>query len=198
MREELHDVIIQSDLVTSLGQKQQVPNGSGPNGSASNPRGLRLIAIYKLFKGLVLFGLGVGAIKLLHRHVDFDAERWADIFRADPGNHYIHRLLEKLSILDNRKLREFSVGTFFYSALQLTEGTGLLLGKGWAKYFTIISTSAFIPLEIYEIAKRVSPVKIAVLLINVAVVAYLLNELCRAAPARKKRFDSRVFIPPSP
>lgn len=150
-------------------------------------RGLRLIAGYKLFKGLILFGLGIGALKLLHREMALDVERWANIFRADPGNHYIHRLLEKLMFVDNRKLKEFSVGTFIYSALQLTEGTGLLLGKGWAKYFTIISTSVFIPLEIYEIAKRVSPAKIAVLLINAAVIVYLVNELCRAAPARKNR-----------
>jgi uncharacterized membrane protein (DUF2068 family) len=183
--------------VTSPGQKQQESNAGGSIRPGTSPGGLRLIAVYKLFKGLVLFGLGVGAIKLLHRHMGFDVEQWADIFRADPGNRYIHRLLEKLSIVDSRKLREFSAGTFFYAALQLTEGTGLLLGKGWAKYFTIISTSIFIPLEIYEIARRVSPVKIAVLLINVAVVLYLVNELCRAAPARKKRIASRGSIPPS-
>lgn len=168
-------------------QKQQEPNSGGSNETAVAPRGLWVIAGYKLFKGLVLFGLGVGAVKLLHRDMALDVERWADILRADPGNHYVHRLLEKLSLLDSRKLREFSVGTFIYSALQLTEGTGLLLGKGWAKYFTIISTSVFIPLEIYEIAKRVSPAKIIVLLINMAVIVYLVNELCRAAPARKIR-----------
>jgi len=184
--------------VTYPGQKQQEPNTGGLVEPAATPRGLRFIAGYKLFKGLVLLSLGIGAVKLLHRDMAFEVERWADIFRVDPGNHYIHRLLERFSILDNRNLRELSVGTFFYSALQLTEGTGLLLGKSWAKYFTIISTSAFIPLELYELAKRVSPAKITVLLINVAVVAYLVNELCRAAPARKKRSAGECFIPPSP
>lgn len=185
--EILSDGIIQNDLVAYHVQKQHEPNSGESDETAVAPRGLWLIAGYKLFKGLILFGLGIGALKLLHRAMPLDVERWADIFRADPGNHYIHRLLEKLSFLDNRKLREFSVGTFIYSALQLTEGTGLLLGKGWAKYFTIISTSVFIPLEIYEIARRISSAKIAVLLINAAVIVYLVNELCRAAPARKNR-----------
>ncbi len=194
----LLDGIIQNDLVTYPAQKQQEPNSGGSDKIAVAPRGLWLIAGYKLFKGLILFGLGVGAVKLLHRDMALDVERWADIFRADPGNHYIHRLLEKLSLLDSRKLREFSVGTFIYSALQLTEGTGLLLGKGWAKYFTVISTSVFIPLEIYEIARRVSPAKIAVLLINAAVIVYLVNELCRAAPERKNRSASGSLTPPSP
>src|SRR6266853_2718250 len=109
-------------------------------GAAAIPRGLRLIAAFKLFKGLVLFAVGVGAVKLLHKDVAFEFERWADIFRVDPNNLYIHRLLERFSILDNRQLKELSVGTFFYSALLLTEGTGLLQGKRWAEFFTMIVT----------------------------------------------------------
>jgi uncharacterized membrane protein (DUF2068 family) len=148
-------------------------------GPATAPRGLRLIAAFKLFKGLVLFAVGIGAVKLLHKDLAFEVERWADIFRVDPNNHFIHRLLEKFSILDERKLRELSVGTFFYSALLLTEGTGLLLGKRWAEYFTIIATSSFIPLEVYELTKRANSPKIIVLLINVVVVVYLVVEICR-------------------
>jgi uncharacterized membrane protein (DUF2068 family) len=161
--------------VTDRRHKQQ-EEGTGP---AATPRGLRLIAAFKLFKGLVLFAVGIGAVKLLHKDLALEVERWADIFRVDPNNHYIHRLLERFSILDDRKLKELSVGTFFYSALLLTEGVGLLLDKRWAEYFTIIATSSFIPLEVYEITKRVSSAKVIVLLINVVVVIYLVIELCR-------------------
>jgi uncharacterized membrane protein (DUF2068 family) len=172
------------DFVTYLRRAPHEPKEGGSAGHETAPRALWFIAAYKLFKGLVLFAAGIGAVKLLHRDISFEVERWADLFRVDPNNHYIHRLLERFSIVDARKLKEFSVGTFIYSALQLTEGTGLLLGKGWAKYLTIIATSIFIPLEVYELAKRVSSPKVAVLLINVAVVAYLANELWRSAPAR--------------
>jgi uncharacterized membrane protein (DUF2068 family) len=128
---------------------------------------------------LVLFAVGIGAVKLLHKDLALEVAHWADIFRVDPNNHYIQRLLERFSILDDRKLKELSVGTFFYSALLLTEGTGLLLGKRWAEYFTVVATSSFIPLEVYELTKRVSPAKLVVLLLNVAVVVYLVIELCR-------------------
>jgi uncharacterized membrane protein (DUF2068 family) len=178
MQERLYDAIIRNDLVTYPRSKQQKPRTRRFIGPATAPHGLRLIAAYKLFKGLVLFAAGIGAVKLLHKGMAFEFERWADMFRVDPNNHYIHRLLERFSNLDNRKLKELSVGTFFYSALQLTEGTGLLLGKGWAKYFTIISTSIFIPLEVYELTRRVDSAKLVVLLLNVAVVAYLVAELC--------------------
>ena len=171
----MYDDIIRNDPVTYLRHKHQKPR----TGAAAAPRGLRLIAAFKLFKGLVLFAVGIGAVKLLHKDLAFEVERWADIFRVDPNNHFIHRLLERLSILDERKLKELSVGTFFYSALLLTEGTGLLLGKRWAEYFTIVATSSFIPLEVYELTKRVSSPKIIVLLINVAVIVYLVVEICR-------------------
>ena len=171
----MYDDIIRNDPVTYLRHKHHKPR----TGSTAAPRGLRLIAAFKLFKGLVLFAVGIGAVKLLHKDLAFEIERWADIFRVDPNNHFIHRLLERLSILDERKLKELSVGTFFYSALLLTEGTGLLLGKRWAEYFTIVATSSFIPLEVYELTKRVSSPKIIVLLINVAVIVYLVVEICR-------------------
>ena len=76
------------------------------------------------------------------------------------------------------------MGTFFYSALLLTEGTGLLLGKRWAEYFTVIATSSFIPLEVYELTKRISSARLVVLLLNVAVVVYLVIELCRSRKGR--------------
>ena len=161
--------------MTDLQPKQHEP-GTRP---AANSRILRIIAAFKLFKGLVLFAVGIGAVKLLHKDLAFEVVRWADIFRVDPNNHYFRRLLEKFLTLDDRKLRELSVGTFFYSALLLTEGTGLMLRKRWAEYFTIIATSSFLPLEIYELTRRVSAARIIVLLLNVAVVVYLVLNLLR-------------------
>jgi uncharacterized membrane protein (DUF2068 family) len=163
-------------IVTSLRNKRQ-KHRILQTGSPS--AGLRLIAAFKLFKGLVLFAVGLGAARLLHRDLALEVERWADIFRVDPNNHFIHRLLEKFLSLDARKLKELSVGTFFYSALLLTEGTGLLLGKRWAEYFTIFATSSFIPLEVYEIAKHVSPAKLILLILNIVIVVYLVIELRR-------------------
>jgi uncharacterized membrane protein (DUF2068 family) len=166
-------------MVTDLLDKQKTPRTAKITRASATPRGIRLIAAFKLFKGLVLLAVGIGAVKLVHKDIAFELERWADMFRVDPNNHYIHLLLERFLTLDARKLKELSVGTFFYSALLLTEGTGLLLGQRWAEYFTIIATSSFIPLEVYEIAKRVRPAKLIVLLLNIVVVAYLVIVLRR-------------------
>ena len=167
------------EQVTSL-RRQQKTRTSEP----VNSFGVRLIAVFKLFKGVILFAVGIGARKLLHKDIAFEVDRWTDAFRIDPNNFYIHRLLEKLLFLNSHRLKELSAGTFFYSGLLLTEGTGLLLGKRWGKYFSIIITSSFIPIEVFELTKRISWTRVIVLLINIAIVLYLVFELHRSPEDR--------------
>jgi uncharacterized membrane protein (DUF2068 family) len=141
---------------------------------------LFLIATFKLFKGLALLVAGIATLHLVHKDVAAQLEAWADLFRVDPGNRYLHGFLAKFTTLTPRRLRELSAGTFFYSGLLLTEGTGLLLHKRWAEYFTIIATASFLPLEVYEIARRVTFGKVSLLVLNLAVVAYLVARLFMA------------------
>jgi len=142
--------------------------------------GLRLIAAFKLLKGLALLALGIGALKLLHKDIEAIVVHWINVFQVDPHSHYLQLLLEKLSILDDRRLKELSVGTFIYSAIFLTEGAGLAFRKSWAEYLTIITTASLLPLEVYELAKHASIGKVLALVINLAVVIYLVLEICRS------------------
>jgi uncharacterized membrane protein (DUF2068 family) len=142
-------------------------------------RGLLVIAAFKLLKGLALLAVGIGAHTLIDKDLVAVVDHWVNVFRVDPNNHYLHALLERFTDLSPQRLRELSFGTFFYAALLLTEGVGLALRKRWAEYFTIIATSSFIPLEIYEIFRRANVTKVVLLLINVAVVWYLVLELRR-------------------
>lgn len=148
-------------------------------GKTKGSRGLLLVAAYKLIKGLGLLALGIGALRMLHKDVAAEIVQWLDALRVDPHNHYIQMLLEKLGMVDDRKLKALSIGTFFYSALFLTEGVGLALRKRWAEYLTIISTASLLPLEVYEIAKLADAARIVVLLANIAIVVYLVIEVRR-------------------
>src|SRR5690348_17605819 len=94
-------------------------------GKTSHGRGLHVIAAFKLLKAFALITVGVGALKLLHKDVAGVVEQWVNMFRVDPHNHFINLLLDKLSILDDRRLKELSIGTFVYAAIFLVEGVGL-------------------------------------------------------------------------
>ena len=153
-------------------------------------RGLLVIAAFKLLKGLALLAVGIGAHTLIDKDLVTVVEHWVNVFRVDPNNHYLHALLERFTDLSPQRLKAVSFGTFFYAVLLLTEGVGLAWGKRWAEYFTIIATSSFIPLEIYEIFRHTNVTKVVVLLINVAVVWYLVLELRRhKEPERQLAFS---------
>lgn len=138
---------------------------------------LILIGLFKLTKSVLLIAVGIGALRLLHKDIGETVAHWVNILRVDPDNRFIHRVLAKIFAVTPKQLKELSVGTFFYAALLGTEGVGLLLRKHWAEYFTVISTAALLPLEIYELVERVSVAKIAVFAVNVAIVWYLIVRL---------------------
>lgn len=148
-------------------------------GADKSPATLLAIALFKLIKGVLLIIVGIGALKLLHRDVAETVSHWIDVLRVDPDNRMIHSLLTRVISVTPKQLAAASVGTFIYAALLLTEGTGLLLRKRWAEYFTIITTAGLIPLEVYEIHRHLTAAKIVVLLVNIAIVIYLVARVWR-------------------
>lgn len=146
---------------------------------------LILIGLFKLAKALLLIAVGIGSLRLLHKGLGNTVMHWIQVLRFDPDNRFIHGILVKIFRVTPKQLKELSVGTFLYAAVFLTEGTGLLLRKHWAEYFTIISTGLFIPLEIYELARHFTIVKLAVTVVNVLIVWYLVAHV----RSRGKRFS---------
>jgi uncharacterized membrane protein (DUF2068 family) len=149
-----------------------------------SPAMLLVIGLFKLFKGVLLLCVGIGALRLLHKDVAAVVMHWVNVLHVDPDNRFFHHLIVRAFGVNARQLREIGVGTFFYSSLLLTEGTGLLMRKRWAEYFTVISTAVFIPLEVYEIFHRFTWAKVWVLAVNAAIVWYLVIRIRSDRSAR--------------
>jgi uncharacterized membrane protein (DUF2068 family) len=84
------------------------------------------------------------------------------------------------------RIKELGIGTFIYAALFMTEGIGLWLLKRWAEWFTVIATGSLIPIESYEIYRHPSVIKVLVLLINIAVVVYLVYRIRHRPPGSRE------------
>jgi uncharacterized membrane protein (DUF2068 family) len=134
---------------------------------------LVLIGIFKLFKALMLIAVGIGALRFLHKDAGSTVTHWIQVLRVDPDNRFVHNVLAKIFRVTPKQLRELSLGTFVYAGLFAIEGTGLLLRKRWAEYFTIVTTSGLIPLEVVELVRHFTVTKLAVLIVNVMIVWYL-------------------------
>jgi len=100
-------------------------------------------------------------------------------FGFNPGARYLDHALAKMANLPPKDFRDLGIGSFVYAALFLTEGIGLWLAKHWAEWFTAVSTGSLVPLEIFEIHRHPTVTKVIVLLLNIAIVAYLVVQICR-------------------
>jgi len=79
------------------------------------------------------------------------------------------RAVDAILSLDTRRLEALSAGMFVYAGMFLVEGVGLMLGRRWAEYFTVVVTASFVPLEIYEIVRPPTAIRVAALLVNLAI-----------------------------
>ncbi len=139
---------------------------------------IRLIALFKLVKALILIAVGVGALSLRTHH-DGALAVWIHALVFDPHGRLFHEAVAKISGLDTRQLADIAIGSLVYAAVFVVEGVGLMLRRGWAEVLTTIITVSFIPLEIYELIEHESWAKIGVVVINALIVVYLVRRLRR-------------------
>ncbi len=133
----------------------------------------------------MLIGAGVGALTLLHKDVASAVEHWVAMLGLDPGNQYVYRALRKTANLTPNKIKGLGIGSLIYAGLFLTEGIGLWLEKRWAEWFTVIITGSLLPVEVYEIYRHPTLIKVLVLIINIAVVIYLIYRIRTISPIKQ-------------
>jgi uncharacterized membrane protein (DUF2068 family) len=145
---------------------------------------LRLIAVDRLVHFIVLGLLGVGVLAFAaNRNALRDA--FYRVLTAiqggvaggpvqTTGHVGILHDLDRLFTLRTGTLKEVGIALLAYAALEGVEAIGLWFAKRWAEYLTFVSTTILLPLEVYEIINKGTPLKVIGFLINVAVVVYLL------------------------
>jgi uncharacterized membrane protein (DUF2068 family) len=151
--------------------------------------GLKWIGVAKLASGVLALAVGFGLFRLFQSDFAVDLESWVRRLRLDPDNRLIHAAMASAVKLEAGHRRLIEAGAFFYGTLHLVEGFGLVRGKNWGAFLTIIATSSLIPLELYEIGREPSALRILVLAVNAAFVVYLIRYEARR---REDGRDSRA------
>jgi uncharacterized membrane protein (DUF2068 family) len=143
----------------------------------SDTRLLRLIAVFKLLKTVLLIVVGVGVLQLIHMNITNVLEHLVRKLGLDPGSRYVAEALQKAANLTPDRVMDIGIGSFIYAGLFLAEGIGLWLLKRWAEWFTAILTSTLVPVEVYELHRHPTALKVLVLIINLAIVGYLVYRI---------------------
>jgi len=140
-------------------------------------KGVLIIAIFKLVKAALLILVASGALSLLDNRIRNAMEFRIAQLTADSHYRYLNKVAGFFGLDTLKHVEVVVLGSLFYAALFATEGIGLLMQKRWAEYFTAIVTASFIPLEVYELVRHSSLVKMALITINAIVVVYLVWRL---------------------
>jgi uncharacterized membrane protein (DUF2068 family) len=137
------------------------------------PSLLPWIVAFKALKATILAALGAMLLLAIHRDpVDFVAEI-AMTVHLPLTSGLVERALALAFRATPRKEEALAAAAFGYAILLGAEGIGLYLRRPWARWFTIGATSSLIPIEVYEIVREPRPLRVLVLLVNIAVVVYL-------------------------
>lgn len=152
---------------------------------------LRLIAAFKFLKAALLIAASVGIFRLLHKDLGAVVQHWIEALRLNPGNRHVEMALGKICSLTPSQIKKLGLGGVLYATLFLIEGTGLWLLKPWAEWVTTIITSTLIPLEIYEIYRHPTAVKVLVLVVNIATVWYLIHRIRMRRHGRRDEGEYR-------
>lgn len=143
---------------------------------------LRLIALYKLGKVLFMLAAAYGVLRM--RDASFLARvySWASTLPYGLEQDWVKKGLAWFSGLTPSRIDALGWVTLAYAALFAIEGFGLWLRKRWAEWLTTVITGSLIPLELYEVVVRPSWGKATVLILNVAIVWYLIIQLRTSRP----------------
>jgi uncharacterized membrane protein (DUF2068 family) len=143
----------------------------------------RAIAVDRAFHYVVLGLLAVAVFLFANHQADLHHRFYRvlnDLQIAFGGNPshprksgLLHEL-DQLFTLESSKLRLAGAGIAAYALLEGAEAIGLWWQRRWAEYLTFIATTALLPLELYELSHKVTPFKVSALIVNIAIVVYLL------------------------
>lgn len=143
---------------------------------------VRLIAVDRAFHS-VLFGLiGAGALLVELQLPVFRAAvtRWlvavdqaAAQTGPNPSRSFAARELQDLLKLRSHSLRVVIATASVYCLLEGVEAVGLWRQRRWAEYLTAVATAGFLPFEIIELLKRVTVLRVSALVLNVAILVWL-------------------------
>jgi len=131
------------------------------------------IVAFKAIKTLALTTLGLTLLFGIHRDPVEMAMRIAQAVHLPVTSRLFDLLFTFAVNATPQKELTLAITALGYAVVIAVEGVGLHLRRAWARWFTIGVTGSLIPLEMYEILQKQEPIRVVILVLNIAVLVYL-------------------------
>lgn len=158
--------------------------------SASREAGLKIVSLFEGAKGAIVLLTGFGLLLLIHKDLHQSAADLIRYFDFNPASKYPRIFLDLADRTSDANLWAMAFAALMYSVVRFAEAVGLWLDRRWAEWFGLLTGVMYIPLELFELFKRVTLPKVIVVVVNVFVVSYLLYVLI------KRRNDNNYHVKP--
>ena len=187
------------------------PTASGPAAAAPRVRRdkelrsaviLRVFAVERFLRALLFAALAVGVWRFSVSRLTIEQayERELPAVRTllrqlgfNVNHSKLLGLIQHAFTLNSNTLALLAALAAGYAILEIVEGIGLWLLKRWGEYFAAVVTAVFIPYEIYDLTTKVTPLRVAAFLINLALVVYLvLAKRLFGARGGKKAYEAKL------
>jgi uncharacterized membrane protein (DUF2068 family) len=143
----------------------------------SHKYGLRTVAAVEALKGAAVVALCIVLLTLLHKDLNTVVDHLTRWLRLNPDSRVADWFYELADRTTGRGIwTAVSVG-LVYSMGRFVEAYGLWNERHWAEWFAVISGAIYVPFELLALIAHPHWTKLAVLVINLAVVLYILRIL---------------------
>jgi uncharacterized membrane protein (DUF2068 family) len=150
-------------------------------------RELRAVAVFEAGKGLLVIFTGLAVFSLIHQNVQMIAEQLVGHLHLNPAKTIPKIFVESARNLTDGRIRLLALFALLYASMRFVESYGLWFGKRWAEWFALLSGGVYLPMELYELAKGFTLLKIFFVLVNLIIVLYMVVML------RRKGKDNRIL-----
>jgi uncharacterized membrane protein (DUF2068 family) len=137
-----------------------------------HPTGLLVIIGYKTFTATILTLTAIAILLSLKNYAEMQS--WAEDLVLAGRQGIVKWLVENVLQVKPKTVVFVALGMFFYAALSALEAVGLWYEKAWGRWLILISIGISIPVEIFELSKGFSWMKLVVFLLNLVIFAYVL------------------------
>jgi uncharacterized membrane protein (DUF2068 family) len=135
-------------------------------------RGVHAVLFTLLAIVLIVVRLDLG--RLQHWARSLEADLSGTIANTGSAGHArLARELSSLAHLHNSTLDVLLITAIVYAVVESVEAVGLWHERRWAEYLTVVATAGFLPFEIRELADRVTVLRLGALVVNLAILVYL-------------------------
>ena len=134
-----------------------------------NRRRLRVVAVVDIIKGVLILGLALGILHASSHVLEDGGTSLLRLLDVDQTLTIPRGFLHLMQLADGER-GWITVAAGAYATLRFIEAYGLWFTRNWARWLGLVSSSIYVPFELYYFLRGPSFTTFSVMLVNMVVV----------------------------